>query len=134
MRTATVVILGSLLTLGIGSCGRSVESLGSGGPDLVPRWAEQEGFARNERAVEGARIFAQVGCLTCHTYLGAGSQNLGAPDLTAIGRSSRTEAAFSSYVADPSKYGNAVMPRFKDIGQANLRKLGTFLVASKGRR
>jgi mono/diheme cytochrome c family protein len=109
-------------------------TLESGGAKLVPRWAEEEGFAGNQRAVEGARIFAQAGCLTCHTYLGAGSLNVGAPDLTAVGRTSRTEAAFASYVAEPAKYGNDVMPPFKGLGRTNLRKLSAFLVASKGRR
>ena len=28
----------------------------------------------------------QVGCMNCHTYLGAGTSNLGAPDLSEIGR------------------------------------------------
>jgi mono/diheme cytochrome c family protein len=134
VRAATVILLGSLLTLGFGGCGRSALSLESGGPNLVPHWAEQEGFAGNQRAVEGARIFAESGCLTCHTYLGAGSQNVGARDLSAIGSTPRTEAAFASYVADPSKYGNDVMPHFKGLGRTNLMKLGAFLVASKGRR
>jgi mono/diheme cytochrome c family protein len=134
MRSAALVSLVALLALGIGRCGRSAESLGTGTPDLAPSWAEKEGFAGNERAVEGARIFAQVGCLSCHTYLGAGSRNLGAPDLTKIGATGRTGAAFASYLSDPSKYGNDVMPKFKDLGRRNLLLLGAFLSASRGPR
>ena len=33
-------------------------------------------------AVPGAKLFAESGCLSCHTYLGVGSSNLGAPDLS----------------------------------------------------
>ena len=36
----------------------------------------------NAVAVAGATLFAESGCLNCHTYLGAGSSNLGAPDLS----------------------------------------------------
>jgi mono/diheme cytochrome c family protein len=135
MRTAAVVILGALLALGVGRCSRSSESLGTDTPNFAPQWAVQEGFAGNQRAEAGARIFAQTGCLACHTYLGEGSQNLGAPDLTAIGRKSpHTEADYARYVANPAKYGNDVMPSFKSLGRTNLLKLGAFLAASKGRR
>ena len=34
---------------------------------------------------KGATLFAESGCLNCHTYLGTGSSNLGAPDLSAEG-------------------------------------------------
>ena len=98
---------------------------------LVPKWAAKQGFAGNQTAVDGAKIFAQVGCMNCHTYLGAGTSNLGAPDLSKIGKTSnRGVAGFATYVSDPSKFGNNVMPQFKDLGADNLRKLGTFLQSS----
>jgi cytochrome c2 len=98
---------------------------------LVPQWAQKQGYADNQAAVDGAKIFAQVGCMNCHTYLGAGSSNLGAPDLSSIGKTSnRGVAGFASYVANPSKFGNNVMPQFADLGADNLRKLGTFLQSS----
>jgi len=98
---------------------------------LVPKWAQKQGFANNPTAVDGAKIFAQVGCMNCHTYEGAGSSNLGAPDLTTIGKTSnRGVAGFADYVSDPSKFGNNVMPHFQDLGADNLRKLGTFLQSS----
>jgi menaquinol-cytochrome c reductase cytochrome b/c subunit len=97
----------------------------------VPEWAEQQGFSDNQQAVDGAEIFAQVGCMNCHTYLGDGTTNLGAPDLSDIGRtSSRGVAGFADYVADPTKFGNTVMPKFEDLGKENLTKLGTFLQSS----
>ena len=98
---------------------------------LVPQWAQKQGYANNPVAVDGAKIFAQVGCMNCHTYEGAGTSNLGAPDLTSIGKTSnRGVAGFADYVSDPSKFGNNVMPHFQDLGADNLRKLGTFLQSS----
>jgi mono/diheme cytochrome c family protein len=124
----------SFLALGLGSCSRR-ESLGSGVVELVPRWTEQQGFAGNAQAVAGARVFAQTGCLNCHTYLDTGSQNLGAPDLTAIGKESpRSAEQYAAYISDPSKFGNQVMPKFQDLGRRNLLAVGEFLRVSKGER
>jgi hypothetical protein len=100
---------------------------------LVPEWAEQQGFSDNDDAIEGAEIFARVGCMNCHTYLGAGATNLGAPDLSDIGATSnRGVQGFADYVADPTQFGNTVMPKFEDLGEDNLRKMGEFLQASQG--
>jgi mono/diheme cytochrome c family protein len=133
VRIAAAVVLSSFLALGLGRCTR--ESIEGDSVQLAPSWAQKEGFAGNERAVAGAQVFAQAGCLTCHTYLGGGSRNVGAGDLTAIGRDSqRTESEFAAYVANPSAYGNEVMPRFNALGRKNLVLLGAFLRASKGRR
>ncbi|MEP6909174.1 MAG: c-type cytochrome [Actinomycetota bacterium] len=112
------------------------ESLGAENLALVPTWATKQGFEGNQEAIAGAKIFAQVGCMTCHMYLGAGTPNLGAPDLSSIGKSSnRGVAGFAQYVSDPSKFGNNVMPKFggpQGLGDANLQRLGAFLQASKG--
>src|SRR6058998_2090307 len=62
------------------------EALASEVVQAVPTWAKREGFANNPQAVAGAKLFAQSGCTACHTYLGTGSSNLGAPDLTSIGK------------------------------------------------
>jgi menaquinol-cytochrome c reductase cytochrome b/c subunit len=131
-----VAMVGAILT--IASMGvltykgaTAKEPLASENLVLVPKWASQQGFAGNTTAVDGAKIFAQVGCMNCHTYLGAGTSNLGAPDLSKIGSTSnRGVAGFSTYVSDPSKFGNNVMPKFADLGKDNLLKLGTFLQSS----
>ena len=113
------------------------ESLGAENLLLVPSWAKTQGFASNPEAIAGAKIFAQAGCLNCHTYLGAGSSNLGAPDLSAIGKGGRGVQGFADYVANPSKFGNNVMPKFGaqyggSLNDAQLKQVGTFLDASKG--
>ena len=101
----------------------------------MPNWAEQQGFEGNEEAERGAEIFAQAGCLNCHTYLGAGTSNLGAPDLTEIGKQSpRSVEGYANYVSDPSRFGNKVMPRFAGMSRRNLLAIGAFLQASKGER
>ena len=82
--------------------------------------------------VAGAKVFASSGCTACHTYLGTGSSNLGAPDLSAIGKGGRGVQGFATYVTDPSKFGNTVMPKFAALGATKLHQLGEFLNASKG--
>lgn len=95
-------------------------------------WAEKQGFTGNETAVAGATLFAQSGCLNCHTYQGEGASNLGAPDLTEIGGAGRGVDFFKSYVSNPAQYGNTVMTSYGYLGDENLTKIATFLDASKG--
>jgi quinol---cytochrome c reductase cytochrome c subunit, bacillus type len=86
-----------------------------------------------ESVKPGAQLFFQSGCTACHTYAGEGSSNAGAPDLTDIGSQQGKEAAhFKRYVADPSQFGNTVMPKFEGLGDENLQALADFLAASKG--
>jgi menaquinol-cytochrome c reductase cytochrome b/c subunit len=108
------------------------EALASEVVQAVPTWAQRQGFSDNKDAVAGATTFATSGCTACHTYLGTGSSNLGAPDLSAIGKSGQGPQFFANYVSDPSKYGNNVMPKFAALGDRKLHQLGEFLAASKG--
>jgi menaquinol-cytochrome c reductase cytochrome b/c subunit len=108
------------------------EALASEVVQAVPTWAAREGFQNNKQAVAGATVFASSGCTACHTYLGTGSSNLGAPDLSSIGKNGKGIQGFANYVADPSKFGNNVMPKFASLGQDKLTQLGEFLNASKG--
>src|SRR5690242_4551376 len=48
------------------------EALGSELVGHVPQWAKAQGFENNPQAIAGAKLFAQSGCLNCHTYLGEG--------------------------------------------------------------
>jgi mono/diheme cytochrome c family protein len=86
-----------------------------------------------ETVTQGVQLFFQSGCTSCHTYAGEGSSNVGAPDLTDIGAQPGKDAAyFKRYVADPSQFGNNVMPKFAGLGDENLQALADFLAASKG--
>ena len=108
------------------------ESLGSELVEAVPVWAERQGFADDKQAVAGAELFAQAGCAQCHVYLGTGSANLGAPELSAIGAQNKGADYFANYVRNPAQFGNNLMPPFASLGDENLKKLGVFLDASKG--
>ena len=47
------------------------EALASEKLGAVPSWVKKNNLP--PAAVPGAKLFAQSGCLTCHTYLGTGS-------------------------------------------------------------
>jgi quinol---cytochrome c reductase cytochrome c subunit, bacillus type len=129
--TAVLVIISMGVLTYKGATAR--ESLGSENVALVPEWAERQGFADNEEAVAGATLFAEAGCQQCHTYLGAGSSNLGAPDLSSIGTTGRGAEGFARYVANPREFGNSVMPVYgEQFSDEQLRAIGVFLDASKG--
>jgi menaquinol-cytochrome c reductase cytochrome b/c subunit len=99
----------------------------------VPAWAEEQGFADNPVAVEGATLFAESGCLNCHVYLNAGGQNLGAPDLSEEGLKGRGIEWQVAHLKNPSsKVPGSPMPSFATLGDENLTKIATFLEASKG--
>ena len=109
------------------------ESLGSQLiADRVPQeWAEEQGFAGDPQAEAGAELFAETGCLQCHTYSGFGAGNLGAPDLTEIGQTNDAEY-FVRYLSNPAAFGNTVMGSYAYLGEENLAALGAFLAASDG--
>jgi menaquinol-cytochrome c reductase cytochrome b/c subunit len=94
-------------------------------------WARSQGFTGNQQAEAGATLFAQTGCLQCHTYEGVGSGVLGAPDLTDVG-ADRDRRYFVDYVSNPAQFGNDVMGSYAYLGQQNLQRLGAFLEASRG--
>src|SRR6266568_1957304 len=108
------------------------EALASEVVAAVPQWAQREGFANDPKAVAGAKVFAEGGCTSCHTYLGTGGGNLGAPDLSAEGSKGKGVQGLESYVADPSKFGNTVMPKFASLGGKTVHQIAVFLDASKG--
>ena len=116
--------------------------LGSGGPTSkealaseivqdVPIWVTKEHLPAN--AVPGAQLFARAGCTACHTYLGDGDRNLGAPDLSAIGSRNLGIATQIKHLEDPSSVTpGSPMPSFSSLGKERLRQLAIFLEASKG--
>jgi menaquinol-cytochrome c reductase cytochrome b/c subunit len=97
-------------------------------------WPKEEGFQNNKLAVAGTKIFAVSGCTTCHTYLGVGSSNLGAPDLTAEGSKNKGIAFQIAHLKCPSCVNKgSPMPVFASLGDKDLRSLAAFLEASKGK-
>src|ERR671934_257293 len=135
LRRPVAVVAAILVVLSMGVLtykgATAKEALASEVKQAVPKWAATEGFQNNTNAVGGAKLFAQSGCTSCHTYLGTGSSNLGAPDLTSIGKTNPNAKFFSDYVSDPRKFGNKVMPVFGNLGSPeNIRNIGIFLAAS----
>jgi menaquinol-cytochrome c reductase cytochrome b/c subunit len=109
------------------------ESLGSENVEKAAAWAQREGFANNPTAVAGVKIFAQVGCLNCHSYLGTGGGFAGAPDLSDEGARGKGIKFQIDHLKCPSCVNpGSPMPSFTDLGGDNLTKLATFLEASKG--
>jgi menaquinol-cytochrome c reductase cytochrome b/c subunit len=99
----------------------------------VPTWVERQQLPPNAEA--GARLFAESGCLNCHTYLGAGSSNLGAPDLTDIGTKGMGITTQIEHLKCPSCVTpGSPMPSFAAFSDAQLRDLAVFLEASKGEK
>jgi hypothetical protein len=109
------------------------ESLGSELVAQVPSWAKKQNFSGNQQALAGARLFAVSGSLNCHTYLGLGGGFPGAPDLTAEGSKNKGIDFQVRHLQNPAGVNpGSPMPSFQGLGVANLRRLATFLEASKG--
>ena len=97
----------------------------------IPRWIAQNHLPPAARP--GAQLFAVAGCTACHTYLGSGGSNLGAPDLSAIGTRNLGIATQIKHLKDPpSVTPGSPMPPFASLGDQRLHQLAVFLEASKG--
>ena len=109
---------------------------GQGGARLrghaeLPNWKADEHLP--PAAFPGAKLFASAGCTACHTYVGAGGSQLGAPDLTAIGTRNLGIHFQINHLKCPSCVNpGSPMPQFASLGDDRLNQLAIFLEASKG--
>src|SRR5438552_896422 len=127
---AVLVILSMAVLTWKGATAR--EALASEVIAEVPHWVAAEKLPPN--AVPGAKLFAVAGCTACHTYLGTGSSNLGAPDLTNIGSRNLGIDFQIRHLRDPAAVTpGSPMPKFASLGNARLHDLAVFLEASKGK-
>jgi menaquinol-cytochrome c reductase cytochrome b/c subunit len=109
------------------------EALGSELKAEVPHWVAREQLPANAKA--GALLFAESGCLNCHTYLGTGSSNLGAPELTEEGKKGKGVDFQVRHLKCPSCVNpGSPMPSFADFSEKQLNDLAVFLEASKGEK
>jgi menaquinol-cytochrome c reductase cytochrome b/c subunit len=107
------------------------EALASENLAAVPGWITKEKLP--PPAQPGAKLFAQLPCLNCHTYNGSGSSNLGAPDLTNIGTRNLGVDFQIRHLKCPSCVTpGSPMPSFASLPAADLKQLAVFLEASKG--
>ena len=137
LRRPVAVVTAVLVALSMGVLtykgATAKEALPSEVKAAVPGWAKKERFAGNKEAVAGAELFAVSGCTTCHTYLGVGGSQLGAPDLSAEGSKHKGIAFQIAHLKCPSCVNKgSPMPVFAPLGETNLHKLAVFLEASKG--
>jgi mono/diheme cytochrome c family protein len=97
----------------------------------VARWAKAERLP--SAVLDGARITAVVGCLSCHRYAGSGKRSGSAPELTRIGLRKLSADALVKRLRCPTcVVEGSVMPSYAALGPANLRAIVEFLRASKG--
>jgi menaquinol-cytochrome c reductase cytochrome b/c subunit len=109
------------------------EAIASEVKAAIPSWAAKQGFRGNKEAIAGANLFAESGCTNCHTYLGTGSSNLGAPDLSSEGAKNKGIQFQIDHLKQPSRVNpGSPMPSFASLGEQRLHQLATFLEASKG--
>ena len=110
---------------------------------LVADWIAEENLIQNAAALQppesaetvrlGAQHFAGAGCLNCHVYLGAGSSNVGAPELTSIGAQNQAGQLLRAIRGESvgvRQQRDAALPA--DLGEENLHAIAVFLAASKG--
>jgi quinol-cytochrome oxidoreductase complex cytochrome b subunit len=137
LRRPVAVVASILVVLSMGVLtykgATAKEPLGSELVGHVPTWAAKQGFTGNAQAIAGAKTFAVAGCLNCHTYLGDGGTNLGAPDLSAEGAKNKGIAFQIAHLKCPACVNpGSPMPSFAGLGDVRLRQIATFLEASKG--
>src|SRR5215470_8540523 len=109
----------------------ATESLASENIKKVPEWIKKNNLP--PKAIPGAKLFAQVGCLNCHSYLGTGGGYAGAPDLSAEGAKGKGIQFQIDHLKCPSCVNpGSPMPQFSALGDARLRQIAIFLEASKG--
>src|SRR5262249_10322854 len=129
MVAAVLTIISMAAVTGKGATAK--EALASEVIADVPSWITAEKLPQS--AVPGARLFATAGCTACHTYLGTGSSNLGAPDLTTIGTRNLGIDFQIRHLQCPSCVNpGSPMPKFASLGNKRLHDLAVFLEASKG--
>jgi quinol---cytochrome c reductase cytochrome c subunit, bacillus type len=109
----------------------ATESLASENIKKVPTWVKRNKLP--PAALPGAKLFAQIGCLNCHSYLGTGGGYAGAPDLSAEGSKGKGITFQINHLKCPSCVNaGSPMPQFAALGDQRLRQLAIFLEASKG--
>ena len=107
--------------------GATAEEASGEADQLAEEWTAAQGLS--EPASQGALLFAQSGCLSCHTYEGTGG-TIG-PELTEEGTRGRGKQWQIDHLKDPqSKTPGSSMPAFTDFTDEQYDQLATFLEES----
>lgn len=92
----------------------------------------KEERALSSEALAGGVLFAESGCLTCHTYAGLGHRNLGGPDLTHEAEKDRGVSWQVRHLKCPScLVPNSPMVPYVRVAEEDLRRMAIFLEASR---
>ena len=87
---------------------------------------------RAELISYGRTLYRQEGCFMCHQLEGEGGRV--GPDLTVEGTRGRTDEWLIGHFKDPPEYvAGSIMPPFRNLTDAQLQALTTFLQNQKGR-
>jgi menaquinol-cytochrome c reductase cytochrome b/c subunit len=104
--------------------GATAEEASGEADQLAAEWAEAQSLS--PQAEEGALLFAQSGCLSCHLFEGTGG-TVG-PNLTEEGTRGRGKEWQIEHLMDPqSKTPGSTMPAFTDFTDEQYDVLATFL-------
>jgi menaquinol-cytochrome c reductase cytochrome b/c subunit len=125
---AVVAALLTIASMGVLTYkGATAEEASGEADQLAADWTEAQGLS--EPASQGALLFAQSGCLSCHTYEGTGG-TVG-PELTEEGTRGRGKQWQIDHLMDPqSKTPGSSMPAFTDFTDEQYDQLATFLEES----
>jgi Cytochrome c len=114
-----------LIVSGCGSSGGKTADC-TGASDTVGCWRDAERLPA--AAVPGAKLFADAGCTSCHSYVGVGAKGTTAPDLSVVGARVHSVARYERFLVEPTP----PMPSFRGLGPRRLHQLAVFLAASRG--
>jgi menaquinol-cytochrome c reductase cytochrome b/c subunit len=104
--------------------GATAEEASGEADQLAAEWCEADPCS--PEAEDGALLFAQSGCLSCHLFQGTGG-NIG-PELTQEGTRGRGKEWQIEHLMDPpSKTPGSSMPAFTDFTDEQYDQLASFL-------
>jgi menaquinol-cytochrome c reductase cytochrome b/c subunit len=133
-RRPVAVVAAALVVASMGVLtykGATAEESSGAEAEVIDTWVASQGL--NEEARAGAELFSLSGCMNCHTYLDAGSSNLGAPDLTEEGAKGRGIQWQIDHLKCPDcETPGSQMPPFPNFTDEQYQQLAQFLEQSKG--
>jgi hypothetical protein len=96
---------------------------------MIGNWLRRGGIPRGHAV--GAFYFYRSGCLNCHTYRNSGATELGAPDLTHVGRKLSKRRVVAALTCPTCAQPGSAMPSFAGLPKATIGSLTAFLAASR---
>ena len=129
-RSRWLLLLGVLavfvLATGLAACGGDDDSGDSGSTTPAETTAPSGDTPQSASTEEGAQIFKDVGCASCHTMKAAGSQGVVGPNLDEV------KPTLQQTVKQVENGGGA-MPPYKDrLSSEQIQAVSQYVVTSTG--